>query len=529
MSLNARSACRQLFAPTVLAVLAATGPARAQVDVPPPDFVFSPPFAPADGFGQHVATDGTVVAALDTSHVAIYARTGAWPSWALQDTLPLWSTTASAVAVDGERLVVGETLAPGHPAGVARVFRRAGSTWLEEAVLSPSSGSPGDEFGSSVDIDGSTITIGAPGHGIGGAVYVFTQEGSGWSQRAALLADDAASGDGFGAAVGLSGDVIVVGAPTADVGTLVDAGTAYVFEGAGAAWSQQARFVEPLGDTSHRFGRTVAADADTVIVGSPDADTPAAPIAGAAYAYARTGGTWSPQGQLAATSPWAHSADGAGFSVALQGEQAILGAPFATSPVWPESLAGILLVFERSGTTWSFAGAQGSPSAFSGNVMGWSVALGADTMVGGAPDWGGGEGSIHVFVSGIDEVMPPWLDLGYGLAGTAGVPRLSGDGPLTPGSPGSLTLSQAAPLVLAMGLVGPVESPTAFKGGTLVPLPPQLVLFVTTSSDGDWVARWNAFPPGLPPLTAFFIQFTVADVGAVHGVALSNALAGTTQ
>jgi len=503
-------------------LLAASGSASTQL-APPPDIVFSAPFA-SYGFGQHVATDGTVIAALASNGAAAYARTGEIYTWELQDTFAAPDGTASSVAVDDERMVVGQWITPEHLEGVARVFRRSGAAWIEEAVLTPQGGFPGEQFGIAADIDGDSLVIGADLHGPGGAVYVFTRDAGGWSQRALLMAADAAPGDQFGGAVALSGGVLVVGAVLADVGALVDAGAAYVFCGGGATWVQQARLVEPAGHAQGGFGFSVAADGDSVLVGSPSADTPAAAGAGAAYAYLRSGTAWTLQAMLA--SPHGEAGDGAGYAVALEGDRAVSGAPFADDAFFGYVDAGEAQTFERSAGAWTHTGNLQSPFSGGGfKRLGSSVAVGADSTIAGAP--GGSVGTVHVFL----EVplwieLPTWLDLGYDLAGAAGAPRLAGSGTLQAGSPGELLLEHAAPGALALGLVAPTELPTPFKGGTCVPLPQPMSILVVTSGAGNWRVPWNSFPPGVPISTPFYVQFAVADAGAPNGVALSNALAG---
>jgi len=84
-----------------------------------------------------------------------------------------------------------------------------------------------DEFGASVAFDGSTVVVGAPGHDGGlGSAYVFTGSAAAWSQTAELTPSDVSTNGGFGSSVALSGTNVVVGAPSASSGT----GVAYVFE-----------------------------------------------------------------------------------------------------------------------------------------------------------------------------------------------------------------------------------------------------------------------------------------------------------
>jgi hypothetical protein len=136
-----------------------------------------------------------------------------------------------------------------------------------------------------------------------------------------------------------------------------------------------------------------------------------------------------------------------------------------------------------------------------------------------------GVSATHAYAQGAPD---PWTDLGSGLAGAGGVPALSGTGTLVPGSPGTLTLSGAAPSATAFVFLSFTSTPTPFKGGTLVPVPVALTLPVATNVAGVIPLSWAAWPDGLPPGTTLYLQYAVADVGAPVGAALSNALLGTT-
>jgi hypothetical protein len=89
----------------------------------------------------------------------------------------------------------------------------------QEAKLTASDGEFGDAFGAAVAISGNTVVVGAPAS-IGtnvyeGAVYVFTKPGSGWAnmtQVAKLTPSNAQWSDTFGLSVAISGNTVVVGA-----------------------------------------------------------------------------------------------------------------------------------------------------------------------------------------------------------------------------------------------------------------------------------------------------------------------------
>jgi hypothetical protein len=123
---------------------------------------------------------------------------------------------------------------------------------------------------------------------------------------------------------------------------------------------------------------------------------------------------------------------------------------------------------------------------------------------------------------------PMWLDLGFGLPGSSGVPVLDGDGTLVATTPFALKLGQAKPSALAGLFLSLANTPTSFKGGTLVTVPVALTLVLATTPAGTLLLSTASWPAGLPSGTQFFTQCAVQDAGAVKGVALSNALQATT-
>jgi hypothetical protein len=135
------------------------------------------------------------------------------------------------------------------------VYTRDGSTWSLEDTLTATDGDPEDAFGfKSIAVSGDTVVVGASGEDSNatevdgdasnndaanaGAAYVFTRDGSTWSQTSYLKASDAEAGDFFGLSVAASGSTVVVGASRADrTGAL--GGAAYVFSSGPAVDSEQ--------------------------------------------------------------------------------------------------------------------------------------------------------------------------------------------------------------------------------------------------------------------------------------------------
>lgn len=186
-----------------------------------------------------------------------------------------------AVALSGATALSGETALVGAPAdddagtdsGSVSVFVRSGTTWRLQQKLVAGDGASGDSFGAALAVSGETALIGAPGDDGGGratdtgSAYVFTRTAGIWTERAKLVASPAAAGDRFGAAVALSGSNAVIGAPFADNGAALDAGAAFTFQGSGAAWAAGPRLAPTSGNDDHT-GSAVAISGARLALGT---------------------------------------------------------------------------------------------------------------------------------------------------------------------------------------------------------------------------------------------------------------------
>jgi hypothetical protein len=262
-------------------------------------------------------------------------------------------------------------------------------------------GDPGDSnFGTSVAVDGNTAVVGALGdNGIGGntgSAYVFVRSGSTWTVQAHLFASDGGDADLFGASVAISGNTVVVGAYFDDSPSSQE-GSAYVFVRSGTTWTQQAKLVAPDASVADFFGFSVAVSGDTALVGAPGDDTVAGTDAGSAHVFVRTGTTWAPQAQLFGS--MATQNDGFGVSVALVGETAAVGAP--GNATGAASTVGSTYVFTRKINIWNEEARLTASDAALGDEFGYSVGLSGESAVVGARNDDDGAinaGSAYVFL-----------------------------------------------------------------------------------------------------------------------------------
>ena len=184
------------------------------------------------------------------------------------------------------------------------------------------------QLGYGCDIDGDYIIGGGPqddeGGSAAGAAYIFKKTGTSWTQTAKLMASDPNTNDQFGEFCEISGDYAIVGNYQEDAGG-TSAGAAYIYKRDTGAetWTQQAKLMASNAGSSDFFGRGVSIDGDYAIVGAPYEDT-GGDGAGAAYIFKRSGASWSQQAIILASD--AASADEYGWDVSISGDYAVVGA-----------------------------------------------------------------------------------------------------------------------------------------------------------------------------------------------------------
>lgn len=291
------------------------------------------------------------------------------------------SELAYGIGVDGTTVAIG---APGEneTTGAAYVVDCAALPCGAPFRIAPAELVANDAFGTALGISGNTLVVSAAG-AVPGAAYVFVGDGVGFSQQAKLVPSGITTGERFGQAVSLSGDRVAIGAGRVGVD---GAGAVYVFVRSGAVWTQEAKLTPSDGQPFDAFGTSVALDADTILVGAPmNAATSVGAYAnGAVYAYVRDAGGWTEQAKLTTAGA---NGDLFGYSVGLAGDRAVIGAPYATNA------QGQAYVFVRSGSTWSQQAVLTTAAGAAGDELGWSVALGDDSVFVGAPFAGQANGT----------------------------------------------------------------------------------------------------------------------------------------
>ncbi len=306
-----------------------------------------------------------------------------------------------------------------------------------EIKLLPHGAAPGAGFGRSMALRHGFLVIGAPTDAgnvsFAGAVYVYAADGRSWR----LTASDGAGAGGFGRAVAVDGNLIVVGA-------LVGSGKAYVYRFDGVDW------IEEFHSRGGRApGVAVAVSGDRFIASVSSKTVDGRLIgSGSAHIFRYDGANWVREffDQTSFTSGF--NSDGYGTAVALEGNTAVVsghqkiriyghdgagwlllqqilnrgGSSLALdgdvllsgSPGDGQqgNAAGAVFQLVRTASGWVDAAKLLPPGRATGANFGASVALFGNALVAGAPRHSQGPGEIELAGAAF---LFRWLGSTWGL------------------------------------------------------------------------------------------------------------------
>ncbi|EYF01797.1 FG-GAP repeat protein [Chondromyces apiculatus] len=202
-----------------------------------------------------------------------------------------------------------------------------------------------------------------------------------------LYAQDRRAYSQFGSASAIAGNTLVVGARSALDGT----GAAYAFVRGESGWIEEAELLAPDGQVGDDFGFSVAISGDTALVGALFAKE-GPRHTGAVYVFSRESGAWVLETRLVGSESAPFGLFGC--SVAIDGDTAVVGA------FQVHEKTGAAYVFGRVGGTWREQAMLVPEEAKSFDDVGISVAISGDTILVGADtrhEQGEASGAAYVF------------------------------------------------------------------------------------------------------------------------------------
>jgi hypothetical protein len=312
-------------------------------------------------------------------------------------------------------------------AGAVYVYDRADLGAAPQYIKAPKPES-GAFFGESISVSGSRLAIGAPGEdGVvagSGAAYVYERHNGRFDDVPARLEPPTAhEDDGFGLAVAIEGDLVVVGAPgtaAPDNSLWKGNGAAHVYRFTNGQWAHEQSVTPAVSKQTSLFGVSLSLSNGRFAVGTPQGSTCPGddanlqgPLRGTVYLVGETQGSWAIERCL---SPAAGSDDLFGFSVALLADRLVVGAPWDPSGRRDDPrdgsrpFAGAAHLYERNATgDWPESVYIKARDIQANDVFGGSVAIAPGLVAVGVPQEAGGEhgrdprhysGAVYLFSAG---------------------------------------------------------------------------------------------------------------------------------
>jgi len=391
-----------------------------------------------------------------------HVYTGSGSSWSLQATLTPSDTQIDqafgfSVSLDSD----GNTLVVGAPTtqdasltsnkAATYVFTRSGTTWTEQTRITKDVSSY-FRFGYAVDVsgDGTYLVSSNPGNDTNrGAVYKY-QYTTSWglvntyttSTTNQKFGNDCALGynnqtyvgtnitsgsdyayvyagataatyspptystqaaDRYGYASALSGDgtYLAISKQGKDVNGVYNTGSVYIYTRIGNAWTLQTEIYPTNVIISSSFGISLSFndDATYLAIGASTSD-----VFGAAYIFTRSGTTWTEQAMLTTASyPGTQAVSTFGASVSINSNGTYLAVGYYNDTPGSVNQGGSVIMFTRSGSTWTQQ-QQIIPSTQEiGEKFGNSVSINSDATylaIGAYSDDNSGgvdAGSVYIF------------------------------------------------------------------------------------------------------------------------------------
>lgn len=257
-------------------------------------------------------------------------------------------------------------------------------------------------FGSAVAIDGDRLLVGNPDEfpffplppASLGLVHVFEHDGDEWAEVDAVGWSEATVADGFGRAIAVEGDWMAVGAPGAGEGR----GAVAVYRRDGDGWQEAATLRADDTAAGAAFGQALAWHGTTLLVGAPGYDEGR----GTVVSYSAGDGGWAESGRFRPEAP----VDGGRFgSFLTAGDSQVLAtAPGAGVEAFQGAgglQPGVGYIFESTPDGW----AEQARLTIDGSApagLGLSGVLFDGEALLGAPIASGAMGAVHHFTEGDD-------------------------------------------------------------------------------------------------------------------------------
>jgi len=421
--------------------------------------------------GDGIAMENDLVAVAENNRMYYYSITTA------NEFQPLSIASHSATRLFSRPDINNRAITAGSPLDDPPIIRvlnvSPAGTVSEQTFGLPTEIGPDDGFGFNVFTNGSFIGSGVAGLDLAGenAGGVWTQVLNGASYPNGLILEGVGTPSGrFGHSIAANDEWVAIGAPSSFDECNPDArGSVRILRTDGGAWATTEFLRPPPGSHGSAFGYATAIDHSTLAVSMPGYIIPGSSLPnGAVLLYEQTGNRWSHVQTVIGPTPDM----GFGESVSLDGDHLIIGAPDTPT-------GGHAYFYRRNmNGSWDSLSNLSLTNASAGAEFARSVSLNGDHLLVGAPQDGGGMGSVHLFIRQGDQwILSHNISIPNLMSGSqAGAVVAQDDVHLFIGIPGNATVpgrvavvpTLAAPGTLPMIISSPNSTAIGFGGSVAV-------------------------------------------------------------
>ena len=360
-----------------------------------------------DYFGRSVSIDGeyAIIGASGGDKAFIFKRSGS--NWTEQEILSginnpsgsiLGPLFGYSVCVLGDYAIVGAPFQVVPPIlnyiGSAYIFKRDGEDWIFQQTITPPVAHPFGLFGWSVAISNSFAIIGETDQN---TVHIYRRIGENW-QPDTIIQD----GWRLGEVVAISGNYISLGTPGGSIWNTDGQGSAYIYSNDGINWIQQAMLQASDGTDFDEFGEALSLSGTVLLAGDSEARNNDSLSTGAAYIFIPGNTSWVENQKLTAGD--GSLGDLFGYSVSISGNYAVVSAP-GDQDMGINS--GSAYIFMNDGSNWIETQKLLASDGMANDNFGTAVSISGNYIIVGAnwdDDNGSNSGSAYIYYNFITDI-----------------------------------------------------------------------------------------------------------------------------
>ena len=398
-----------------------------------PEFSFNSPYSNDARFGDVVAIDGNyaVIGSRGQNNLYFYRFTGS--NWELMSEINIGHRVTS-LAIDQQVVVVGSENAGFTNRGEVKVYRLTEAEgenpeWILEQTFGAFVGGDEPFFGSSVDVKGGTILVGARdaapeqyGGWITGAanVYQYSSANASWSYVQTLYPSNVTSERNsniyYGESLSLNedGTRAIINSFLEEPGSAaggISTQYSYLYRLSGNEWVEDGMFTYTYRNdvTSKTVGKSASYYGNRVVIGGPRLANSGLERVGIVYQYERLGNnSWSDRQELLLNGR--AEGDNFGYQISLTEDYLAVSAPgLNTDPSSSSIDQGGVIIYQRNSanTGWSELTRIENPDNLRDSFYGNSMDFSKDgRLIAGTPNFRSGQGSL-IGKAHIHLVVPP--------------------------------------------------------------------------------------------------------------------------